>query len=144
MKLPEHLKCSSVISRFLYAATQAQEDLAFYKSEQERLEKEINDYEHRLELEDLNYKERAKIATALSETLQKRRTAKDAVELLTPFAEWCASTDRMHPGNSGYDTQNTLREILGRCRQKESWMEKRTYRFKALKEPDIPHKEGKA
>lgn len=143
MKLPDHLKCSAVLSRFLCAATQAQRDLTFYKAEQERLEKLIVDYEHKLELDDLNYKERAKIATALSETLQKRRSAKDSVELLTPFAEWCASVDTTKPGNGGYYALNALREALGRCRQKEAWMEKRTYKFKALKEPDIPNKEGK-
>lgn len=141
MKLPNHVRCSEVLSAFLCAATQAQKDFLFYKSEQERLEKEINDYEHKLELEELSYKQRAKIATALAEALQKRRTAKDAVELLTPFAEWCGNTT----GNgNGFAALNALREILGRCRKKEEWMEKRTYTFKALKGPDIPHKEVKA
>ena len=44
MKLPEHVKCSVTLSRFLCAATQALKDYNFYKAEQDRLEKLISDY----------------------------------------------------------------------------------------------------
>ena len=140
MKLPDHVLVSKALSAFLCAATQAQKDYRFYEEQKKKAEDEIQDYQHKLELDDCGYKERAKIATALQDALQRRRTAKDACELLAPFVEWCASTST---DCNGFKTLNKLRELLGQCRKKEEWTAKRTYRFRVLKEPDIQHKEDK-
>lgn len=136
MKLPDQVRCSVSVSAFLCFVTKAVKDYNWYSEAQKRIEGEINDLNHKLELDGLLYKERAKIATRLSDAFQRRRTAKDAVQLLTPIVEWANSAE-------GAKALNQLRETLGRCRKIEDNMSKRTYRFRVLREPDIQHKEGK-
>ena len=136
MKLPAHVCFADGISKFLCMATQAQRDLRFYAAEQEKANGEFEDWKHKLELEDPKYKERARIATQMQDALQRRRTAKDAVALLTPFVDYVNSPQ-------GAAALNQLREVLGKCRKQEEYFTRRTYRFRQLKEPDIPTKEGK-
>ena len=136
MILPEHVRNADIISKFLCTATQAVRDLNFYTAEQERAQGEVMDIQHKIELENPNYKERAKLATKMQDALQRRRTAKDAVALLTPLVEWTQTPQ-------GIAAMNQLREVLGKCRKQEDYFSRRTYRFRQLKEPDIPTKGGK-
>ena len=78
------------------------------------------DYLHKLELENLDYKERAKVATQLAQCRQARRACKDTVEVLKPLVEFLES-DR------GKNLYNLVREALGKTRKVEERMETRVY-----------------
>ena len=85
---------------------------------------ELCDYEHRLELEDLDYHKKARVAMELTETLRKRRAAKDAIETLKPICDFYAD-----PRNKPFF--DALRNILGDIRKIEKKNEGRYYTFKA-------------
>lgn len=80
-----------------------------------------------LELEGLNYNERAKVATRLSQCRQLRRESKDTVEILEPLISFLES-------DKGKNMINLLKETLGKTRKVEERMESRTYRYKVLSE----------
>jgi hypothetical protein len=89
------------------------------------LERLTQDYLHQLELGDLSYSERAKVATQLAKCRRLRRESKDTVEILDPFIEFIDS-------EKGKQTMNLMREALGKTRKAEGRMENRIYRYKEL------------
>lgn len=107
----------SAVERFRKDYKTANEDLSVANDE-------LCDHEHRLELEDLDYQKKARIAGDLSETLRKRRAAKDAIEALKPICEFYAD-----PRNKPFF--DALRNILGDMRKIEKWNKERYYTFKA-------------
>lgn len=88
------------------------------------------DYLHKIELEDIGYAERAKIATKLQDCRRQRRAYKDTIEVLDPLVTWLDS-DR---GKSLY---NLLREVLGKTRKAEERMKTRKYYTRVLNEEAI-------
>lgn len=76
---------SAHISDFCNMAEEVKNDYVWNSEEVNRLDKLTQDYLHMLELDGLNYEERAKVATKLSKCRQLRRTSKDTVEILEPF-----------------------------------------------------------
>lgn len=118
---------SSTISNFCTMVTEAKSDYEWNKAEVNRLDKLTQDYLHKLELDGLDYKERAKVATQLTKTRQLRRASKDTVEILEPFIDFIES-------EKGKQTMNLMREALGKTRKVEQYMENRTYRYKVLEE----------
>ena len=116
---------SAAISDFCKMVTDAISDYEWNHAEVNRLDRLTQDYLHRLELENLDYRERAKVATQLSKCRQLRRASKDTVEILEPFIEFIES-------DKGKQTMNLMREALGKTRKVESKMENRTYRYKVL------------
>ena len=115
---------SDVLSAFLIAVEQYRKDYKMANDDLTAANNELCDYEHRLELEDLDYHEQARIAGELSETLRKRRAAKDAIETLKPICDFYAD-----PRNKSFF--DALRNILGDMRKIEKWNEGRYYTFKA-------------
>ena len=118
---------SVTISNFCNMVTEVTRDYEWNKAEVNRLDRLTQDYLHQLELNNLDYKERAKVATQLAKTRQLRRISKDTVEILEPFMEFIES-------EKGKQTMNLMREALGKTRKVESKMETRTYRYKVLEE----------
>ena len=118
---------SVTISNFCSMVTEAISDYVWNSSEVSRLDRLTQDYLHRLELENLDYRERAKVATQLAKCRQLRRASKDTVEILEPFIEFIES-------EKGKQTMNLMREALGKTRKVEKYMENRTYRYKVLEE----------
>ena len=116
---------SSTISNFCDMVTDVKADYEWNKEEVNRLDKLTQDYLHKLELEGLDYRERAKVATQLSKCRQLRRASKDTVEILEPFMEFIDS-------EKGRQTMNLMREALGKTRKIEKYMETRSYRYKVL------------
>ena len=116
---------SSTISNFCDMVTDVKADYEWNKEEVNRLDKLTQDYLHKLELEGLDYRERAKVATQLSKCRQLRRASKDTVEILEPFMEFIDS-------EKGRQTMNLMREALGKTRKVEKYMETRSYRYKVL------------
>ena len=118
---------SSTISDFCKMVDDARSDYEWNKSEITRLERLTQDYLHQLDLGELSYRDRAKVATLLSKCRQLRRASKDTVEILEPFMEFIDS-------DKGRQTMNLMREALGKTRKVEGRMENRIYRYKELGE----------
>lgn len=114
---------STNISSFCNMVEQARRDYEWNCEEVNRLDRLTQDYLHMLELNGLNYKERAKVATQLAYCRQLRRKSKDIVEVLEPLIMFL-NTDK------GKTMINHLRETLGKTRKIEERMLNRTYRYK--------------
>lgn len=111
---------SETISDFCRMLEEAQKDYIWNCDEMRRMDDLTQDYLHKLELDGLDYKERAKVATQLMKCRQSRREYKDTIEVLEPLMQFLYS-DR---GKSLY---NQFRETLGKTRKVEKSMETRTY-----------------
>lgn len=124
IKVPQF---SLYISEFCKIISEAQNDYVWNRDEVNRLDRLTQDYLHKLELDRLNYNERAKVATKLAQCRQLRRESKDTVEILEPFIVFLMS-------DKGKNMTNLLKEALGKTRKVEERMENRTYRYKILDE----------
>ena len=116
---------SVTISSFCDMVAEVKSDYEWNRNEVARLEQLTQDYLHQLELNDLDYRERAKIATQLAKCRRLRRESKDTVKILEPFMEFIDS-------DKGRQTMNLMREALGKTRKVEKFMENRTYRYRVL------------
>lgn len=117
---------SDYISDFCKLIEGAKRDYEWNFNEIIRMDKLTQDYLHKLELEDLDYRQRAKLATQLTKCRQARRVSKDAVEILEPFVQFLKS-------DKGKNLYNHVREVLGQIRKVEEHMETRTYIPRVLK-----------
>lgn len=120
MKKRDKPKFSIYISEFCKMMENAQKDYAWNYEEVNRLDRLTQDYLHSLELDGLDYKERAKVATSLARCRQQRRDCKDTVEVLEPLVQFLES-------DKGKNLYNLVRETLGKTRKVEERMETRTY-----------------
>lgn len=127
---------SESIANWCNFVTEAANELRSAKDEMDRLEALTQDYLHALELGDLNYKERAKIATKLAVTRKERRVAKDEVEVLEQFVIFCEEKD-----NRAY--MNKLREILGKMRTSERKQKNRMYTPRVMQDGADVFSKGK-
>ncbi len=73
---------------------------------------------HCLELEDIGYHERARLAKYLAETRQERRKYKDTVEELKPIVEFIHENKKM---------LNIMEQLLGIVRKQEKRHKNRKY-----------------
>lgn len=112
---------SGTISRFCNFLEESQRTYTWNVDKVGEMDRLTQDYLHSLELDGLNYEERAKIATKLAQCRQARREHKDTVQVLQPLVEWL-DTDK------GKQLFNLLRDVLGKTRKVEGRMEKRVYR----------------
>ena len=83
------------------------------------------DYLHKLELEDLDYSERAKVATKIAKARKERRKCKNRAEELQPLVDYRTS-------DKGKTMLNSLREVLGKTRKAEDRQKNRTYTNRRL------------
>lgn len=119
---------STYISDFCNMVNAAKSDYEWNREEVNRLDKLTQDYLHMLELDGLDYKERAKVATQISKTRQTRRASKDTTEILEPLIQFLDS-------DKGRNMMNLMREVLGKTRKVEERMSNRTYRYKVYEPP---------
>lgn len=98
---------SESIGAFCRMMEDAQKDYAWNYSEVNRMDRLTQDYLHKLELDGLDYKERAKVATSLAKCRQARREYKDTVEILEPLVQFLES-------DKGKNFLNLMREALGK------------------------------
>lgn len=112
----------------------AVKDYDWNKEQITQMDQLTQDYLHMLELEDLDYKERAKIATKLRQCRRLRRAHKDTVEVLEPLVQYL-------DGERGKTLYNLLREALGKTRKAEERMETRAYYPRVLDRPPIQMKQ---
>lgn len=120
---------SNCISDFCKMVESARSDYEWNYEEVNRLDKLTQDYLHQLELDELNYYERAKVATRLAQCRKLRRISKDTVEVLEPLIAFLDS-------EKGRGMMNLMRETLGKTRKVEERMKTRTYRNKVLEQGD--------
>lgn len=111
---------SESICAFLEMAEDARRDYEWNYEQVGIMDKLTQDYLHKLELETLDYKERAKIATKLTKCRRDRRACKDTVEVLEPLVQFLES-------DKGKNLFNLMRETLGKTRKVEKSMETRAY-----------------
>lgn len=119
---------STYISDFCNMVNAAKSDYEWNREEVNRLDKLTQDYLHMLELDGLDYKERAKVATQISKTRQTRRASKDTTEILEPLIQFLDS-------DKGRNMMNLMREVLGKTRKVEERMSNRVYRYKVYEPP---------
>lgn len=120
---------SVCLSDFINLVTEAQRDYQWNYDEVNRLDRLTQDYLHELELDGLDYRGRAKVATQIKNCRQLRRASKDTVEVLEPLMEFINS-------DKGKNLLNLLRETLGKTRRVEQYMETRSYRRKVLQDDE--------
>lgn len=123
---------STYISDFCKMIDYAKNDYQWNKDEVNRLDRLTQDYLHKLELEGLDYKQRAKVATQLAKCRQMRRASKDTTEILEPLIQFLDA-------DKGRNMMNLMREVLGKTRKVEERMENRTYRYKVYEPPGGRH-----
>lgn len=116
---------SVCLSDFINLVTEAQRDYQWNYDEVNRLDRLTQDYLHELELNGLDYRGRAKVATQIKNCRQLRRASKDTVEVLEPLMDFINS-------DKGKNLLNLLRETLGKTRRVEQYMETRSYRRRVL------------
>lgn len=121
---------SESISCFCRTMEDAIKDYDWNSAEVVRLDKLTQDYLHKLELEELDYRERAKLATQLAKCRQSRRESKDTVEVLEPLVQFLCS-------EKGKNMLNLTREALGKTRKVEERMQNRIYFHRVLGEKPI-------
>ena len=120
MKKPQNPKFSLALSDACSMMDNAAKDYTWNKEQIAKMDKLTQDYLHMLELNELDYKERAKIATKLRACRRERREHKDTVEVLEPLVQYLDS-------DKGKQLYNLLREALGKTRKAEDRMETRIY-----------------
>lgn len=116
---------SVCLSDFINLVTEAQRDYQWNYDEVNRLDRLTQDYLHELELDGLDYRGRAKVATQIKNCRRLRRASKDTVEVLEPLMDFINS-------DKGKNLLNLLRETLGKTRRVEQYMETRSYRRRVL------------
>lgn len=121
----ESIQFSKRISDVCKLMEKAQKDYEWSLNEICQMDKLTQDYLHKLELDDLDYRERAKIATKLRDCRRTRREHKDTAEVLEPLVQFLES-------DKGRNMLNLLRETLGKTRKTEERMKTRYYRPRVL------------
>lgn len=115
---------SDIITAFLNLIIQSENEYQFALELQRTKEKKTQDVLHMLELDNLNYKERAKLATQLKNIRQKRRRYKDEVEELECIVQFKKENKNL---------VNMLTQLLGKQRKVEKSHIDRHYTPKVLK-----------
>lgn len=105
-------------------------EYAWCRDEVNRMDKLTQDYLHKLELGNLDYRARAKVATAIAKCRCQRRKCKDTVENLEPLIQFLES-------EKGKNLMNLMREVLGKTRRIERNMENRVYNPRILTQEEM-------
>lgn len=124
-QIPNEPQMSETISSFLDQIKQAKIDYNWHKEQQHKMEKLTQDYLHQLELENLDYRGRAKVATELAKCRKERREHKDIVEALTPLIEFLEN-------GKGKQLTGLMNKVLGKTRKAEEKLNNRIYWCRVL------------
>jgi hypothetical protein len=94
------------------------------REEHQECENKTIDYYHTLELEKLDYHQRAKLTTQQQKNLIKRRKCKDYIEFLTPLKKWLGNGQTTHTNNQLTQALREMERVVnkrdGRKYQKRS------------------------
>lgn len=111
---------SEYISDYLAFVEATRIDYWYCVEAMKKEENKTQDYLHKLELEDLTYHERSRVAAELIENRKARRNYKDAVEELEPIIKFFED-----PQNS--NVIKRLTQLLGQVRKVEAKHQNRFY-----------------
>ena len=126
---------SASISEFCKLINSASKDFAWHSEEESKMDMLTQDLLHALELNNLDYKERAKLATQLQHCRKQRRVHKDIATVLEPLVEFLESY-------RGKNLVNALNEAVGKMRKAEEKIAKRTYYPRIINPPAQSDKAG--
>jgi len=115
---------SDIIKNFLDMIGEAESTLPTVYSLVNDLDKATQDIMHKLELEDLSYKENCKLMTQLKTIRKDRRYYKDKVEQYMIISQYYKENRK---------PVDLLRQKLGEMRKVEEYHSTRTYRPRVLK-----------
>ena len=118
---------SEYITEFLNFLSSVESSYNFCLSEMKKQEQLTQDYLHSLELDNLKYEERNKVATKLAINRKDRRYYKDRVEEYEPIVKFLNE-------QKNKNVVNQLKQVLGECRKAENYHKDRFYIPKVLKE----------
>lgn len=121
---------SEYITEFLNFLSSVESSYKFCLDEMKRQEQLTQDYLHSLELDNLKYEERSKVATKLATNRKDRRYFKDRVEEYEPLVEFLKN-----PQNK--KAIDELKQVLGKVRKQESYHKDRVYIPRVLKNKNI-------
>ena len=111
-------KVSVIISDFVKFLNDANFSYTYMLEKMSEQEKITQDILHSLELDDLKYSERAKLATKLAAARKQRRIYKDAVEELAPVADFLEDNKKL---------LNNFGALVGSVRKQEKYHSNRQY-----------------
>lgn len=111
-------KLSEQISTFLKLIDATEQAYPYIEEQLTTQDKLTQDYLHQLELENLKYKDRAKVATQLSLNRKKRRAYKDSLEEIQPIIDYISNNKKVI---------NDLKRLLGEVRKQEKKHTNRKY-----------------
>ena len=120
-------KPSEYISEFLNFVAEARVQYRLYSEEVAKQDKLTQDYLHSLELDDLKYNERSKVATKLAINRKNRRYYKRCVEELEPIVS-------LFEDSQNKKILNLMTQALGNTRKAESYHKYGKYKPRVLKE----------
>ena len=116
-------KFSAVISDFVKMMEEASKDYAWNYDEVNRMDRLTQDYLHKLELDNLDYKERAKVATQIAKCRQARRACWRPVRLKaqrealkTPTPSMSLFLAKRTSGTS------SMLDLIRACRINSAWL----------------------
>ena len=110
------------IENVLELFRRAKTELNVANDELKYCDDKTQDYLHELELVDHTYHERGRIAKELVELRQKRRAAKDRIELMIPIVNWAVQHKSSIDG---------LQRVLGEMRKIDEKQANRMYFYRA-------------
>lgn len=111
-------KCSEHISEFLNFIELVQKECNLSTDGEKKENALTQDLLHKLELENLSYSERSKVATQLKNNRRIRRKYKDKIEIYEPLIQYFNENKRVF---------ELLKQVLGKVRKIETKHETRTY-----------------
>lgn len=114
------LTIPETIENFLKAIKQAQDDYTWCVEMEQLLNNLTQDYLHQLELVDMNYHQKARVAEALQRCRKNRRMVKNAISNLESLVDFLRS-DR------GKMAIGSLQQELGKARKATKNIDQRTY-----------------
>lgn len=117
-KKEEEIKVSTSISNFLNLFKEIEQAYPYMEEKLQEQDKLTQDLLHQLELENLKYKGRAKVATKLSQVRRARRNYKDYIEELQPVITYIQNNKKVI---------NDLQKLLGDTRKQEKKHVNRRY-----------------
>lgn len=118
------MKKSDIIKNFLDMINEAEANMPTVYSAVNDLDKATQDIMHKLELEDLSYKENCRLMTQLKSIRKDRRYYKDKVEQYQIVTQYNKDNKK---------AIDLLRQKLGEMRKIEEYHATRTYKPRVLK-----------
>ena len=119
---------SKQISDFLNFLKEAETAYNNALDDKAKADVKTQDILHRLELEEDNYHNTARLAKGLRKVRQERRKAKDAISLFEPIIKWIHNNDR---------SIQLLRQLLGEVRKAERQTQNRQYIYRTSIVDDV-------